>query len=108
MTIIKNYGEVYTPKIEFEGEEIEGKEVIGKEIIIYDFAILNGSYGEFAVVDALIIDETGTEKRVQFLDGSKVIIEQLEKVKEDKNFPIKTKIEERTSEKSNLTYRTLS
>ncbi len=112
---IKNYNDVYTPQIDFEGEKIDGKEIIGKEIIIHDFAILNGQFGEFAVVDATIpgpdaLDMTDISqgKRVQFLEGSHVIMGQLGKVKKDNNFPIKTKIEERTSEKSKLTYRTLS
>ena len=109
---MKNYGDVYTPQIDFEGEKIEGKEIFGKDIIIHDFAILNGTYGEFVVIDATIVPaptELGTPgKRVQFLEGSKVVMRQLGMVKEDNNFPIKTKIEERVSEKTKLHYRTLS
>ena len=109
---IKNYGDVYTPQIDFEGEKIEGKEIYGKYILIHDFAILNGTYGEFVVIDATIVpepDEVGTPgKRVQFLEGSKVVMRQLGMIKEDNNFPIKTKIEERISEKTKLNYRTLS
>lgn len=107
---IKNFGEVYRPQVEFEGEKIAGKEVVGIDIIIHDFAMLNGAYGQFAVVDATILagDNEATGKRVQFPEGSEVIKGQLAMIKEDKNFPIRTKIEERTSEKSKLTYRTLA
>jgi len=107
---MKNYGEVYTPQIDFEGEKIDGKEIIGKDIVIYDFAILNGQFGEFAVIDATLVpaEEGIAGKRVQFLEGSNVVMRQLKTVREDKNFPIKTKIEERKSEKSKMTYRILS
>jgi len=108
---IKNFNDVYRPQIEFEGDKINGKEVVDKDIVIHDFAMLNGQYGEFAIVDATILplpNSTATGQRVQFAEGSEVVMRQLKMVKEDKNFPIKTKIEERTSEKSKLTYRTLS
>ncbi len=108
---IKNFDEIYTPQIEFEGEKIDEKEIIGKDIVIHDFAILNGQFGEFAIIDATIVPApTSTEvgKRVQFPEGSHVIMRQLKAIKEDKNFPIKTKIEERTGEKSKMNYKTLA
>ncbi len=111
----KKFGDIYQPTIEFEGEKVEEKEVVGKDIIIHDFAMLNGQFGEFAIVDATVlpvpgeaIDVTGKGKRVQFAEGSEVIMRQLKKIKEDNNFPIETKIEERVGEKSKMTYRTLS
>jgi len=117
----KKFGDIYQPTIEFEGEKVEEKEVVGKDIIIHDFAMLNGQFGEFAIVDATvllvpasvivdikIVDVTEQGKRVQFAEGSEVIMRQLKKIKEDNNFPIMTKIEERVGEKSKMTYRTLS
>ena len=105
---VKKFGDIYNKNIEFEGEKIVEKELIGKEILIHDFALLNGQFGDFAIVDATILNEIGIGKRVQFAEGSEVIIRQLKTLKEDKNLPIKTTIEERTSDKSKLTYRTLT
>ncbi len=107
---VKQFGDLYNKSIEFEGEKIEEKELIGKNILIHDFGLLNGQFGQFAIVDATILPAPNEEegKRVQFSEGSDVIMRQLKAIKEDNNFPIKAVIEERTSEKSKLTYRTLT
>jgi len=108
---VKKFGEIYNKTIDFEGEKVEEKEVVGKDIVIHDFALLVGQFGQFAVVDATILpalNEQGSGKRVQFSEGSDVIMRQLKAIKEDNNLPIKTVIEERTGEKSKLNYRTLT
>ena len=114
----KKFSSIYgQEEYDFPGEQVEEKDVRGKEMIIYDFAKLNGSFGEFAVVDAEMSEEIEIEgenstikkvKRVQFMEGSKIIGDQLKKAKEDGNLPMIATIIERTSAKSKMTYRTLS
>jgi len=112
----KRFSEAYgQPAFDFPGVQVEEKAIREKEITIYDFAILNGAFGEFAVVDAELTEEIEINienavtkvKRVQFAEGSDVIRRQLKKAKEDKNLPLIAKIVERTSDKSKMTYRTL-
>jgi len=99
---------------DFPGEQVEEKAIRDKEITIYDFALLNGQFGEFAVIDAELSEEIEISseegikkvKRIQFAEGSDIIRKQLKKAKEDKNLPLIAKIVERTS-KSKMTYRTL-
>ena len=112
----KKFSSIYgQEEYDFPGEQVEEKDVRGKEMTIYDFAKLNGSFGEFVVIDAEMTSEieiAGTPtvrrvKRVQFMEGSSIIMEQLIRVKKDGNLPIVATIIERTSEKSKMTYRTL-
>ena len=112
----KKFSDVYgQTSFDFPGEQIEEKTIRNKEMTIYDFALLNGAYGEFAIIDAeltdsIIVGEGIDQKRVnrvQFAEGSDIIGKQLKKAKEDKNLPLIAKIVERTSEKSKMTYRTL-
>lgn len=113
----KRFSDVYgQATFDFLGEQVEEKTIRDKEITIYDFAILNGQFGEFAVIDAElseeinITNEEGSKsvKRVQFAEGSDIIRKQLKKAKEDKNLPIIAKIVEKTAEKSKMAYRTLA
>ena len=113
----KKFSDIYgQQEFEFPGEQVNEKDVRDKEMIIHDFAILNGIHGEFFVIDAelteeitlKIDDEDKTVKRIQFAEGSEIIRKQLKQAKEDDNLPLLAKIVERTSEKSKMTYRTLS
>ena len=116
----KRFSEEYgQEEYDFPGDQVNEKDVRDKEMTIYDFVILNGKFGEFAVVDAELtekikvsveVDDKTVEKqvqRIQFCEGSAVIRHQLKKAKEDGNLPLIATIVERTSEKSQLTYRTL-
>jgi len=96
------YSEAYQTK-DFEGQRVEFTEVLDKEITIYDFIKSVGDYGEYAIIDAKL----GTT-RVKFLVGSGVIIQQLIRVKEDNNLPIRATIQKRHSETSKRDYYTLS
>lgn len=115
-TKAKRFSDTYgQEEFDFPGEQVKEEAIRNKEMTIYDFATLNGTFGEFLVVDAELTDEiivgAGVDqkrvKRVQFAEGSDVIRKQLKKAKEDKNLPIIAKIVERTSEKTKMTYRTL-
>lgn len=108
----KKFSDEYgQPTFDFPGVQIGEKAIRDKEITIYDFAILNGAFGEFLVVDAELTEEIEKDgnkvKRVQFAEGSDVIRRQLKKAKEDKNLPLIAKIVERTADKTKMTYRTL-
>ena len=60
---IKKFSEEYrTEKFEFDGKQTEVIEILDKEIVIYNFAKLNGTYGDFAVIDGEL---NGT--RIQFI-----------------------------------------
>lgn len=119
----KRFSDEYgQPEFDFPGEQVEEKEVRNKEMTIYDFVLLNGSFGEFAVIDAELTEATKIEitdevdgeptattkeiKKIQFPEGSDVIRRQLKKAKEDDNLPIVAKIVEKRS-KGKMTYRTL-
>jgi len=111
-TETKNFSDIYgQQEFDFPGEQVNEKDIRGKEMTIYDFAVLKGQYGEFIVIDAELKEEIKIEdksvKRIQFAEGSEVIKKQLKQAKEDKNLPIVAKIEERTSDKSKMNYRTL-
>ena len=118
-TTPKKFSDVYGQQsFDFPGEQVNEKDVREKEMTIYDFALLNGQFGEFLVIDAELTEEMRIEvdketghienvKRIQFAEGSDIIRKQLKKAKEDGNLPLIAKIEERTSEKSKMTYRTL-
>jgi len=112
----KRFSDLYgQPQYDFPGEQVNEKDVRDKEMTIYDFVLLNGQFGEFAVIDAELSEEiqvTAEEgskgvKRIQFAEGSDIIGKQLKKAKEDRNLPLIAKIVERYSEKSKMTYRTL-
>lgn len=116
----KKFSDIYgQQEYDFPGEQVEEKDIRDKEMTIYDFVLLNGQFGEFAVVDAElsegieVIDQAQdppankTVKRIQFCEGSDVIRHQLKKAKEDRNLPLIAKIVEKTSDKSKMTYRTL-
>jgi len=112
----RRFSDIYgQPEFDFPGEQVDEKLIRNIDMIIYDFAILNGTFGEFLVIDAELAEElvinTANEqkrvKRVQFAEGSDIIKRQLKKAKEDKNLPITAKIVERMSDKSKMTYRTL-
>ena len=116
----KKFSDIYgQAEYDFPGDQVEEKDVRDKEMNIYDFVLLNGSFGEFSVVDAElsegieVIDQAQdppakkTVKRIQFCEGSKVIRDQLKQAKEDRNLPLIATIVEKTSDKSKMTYRTL-
>ena len=116
----KRFSDIYgQAEYDFPGEQVEEKVIRDKEMTIYDFVLLHGTFGEFAVIDAElsegieVMDQAQdpptkkTVKRIQFCEGSEVIRHQLIKAKEDRNLPLIGKIVERTSEKSKMTYRTL-
>jgi len=112
----KKFSDIYgQPEYDFPGEQVEEKIIRDKEMTIYDFVLLHGTFGEFAVIDAELSDDiiigAGVEqkrvKRIQFAEGSDIIRKQMKKAKEDRNLPLIGKIVERTSEKSKMTYRTL-
>lgn len=117
----KKFSDIYgQQEYDFPGGQVEEKDVRDKEMIIYNFVLLNGQFGEFAVVDAELSEEievmdqsqdppaNKTVKRIQFCEGSDVIRHQLIKAKEDRNLPLIAKIVEKTSDKSKMTYRTLN
>lgn len=123
----KKFSDIYgQAEYDFPGEQVEEKDVRDKEMTIYDFVLLKGQFGEFAVVDAELSegieisipkelevpDEEQVKKikvkRIQFCEGSDVIRHQLIKAKEDRNLPLIAKIIEKTSDKSKMTYRTLN
>ena len=116
----KRFSEEYgQDEYDFPGDQVNEKDVRDKEMTIYDFVVLNGKFGEFAVVDAELTEETKLDvqvddkivekqvQRIQFCEGSEVIRHQLKKAKEDNNLPLIATIVERISEKKQLTYRTL-
>ena len=116
----KRFSDIYgQAEYDFPGEQVEEKDVRDKEMTIYDFVLLHGTFGEFAVIDAElsegieVMDQAQdplmkkTVKRIQFCEGSDVIRHQLKKAKEDRNLPLIATIVERTSDKSKMTYRTL-
>ena len=118
----KRFSDIYgQAEYDFPGEQVEEKDVRDKEMTIYDFVLLHGTFGEFAVIDAELSEEIEIEapilgeeqvnkikvKRIQFAEGSDIIRKQMMKAKEDRNLPLIGKIVERTSEKSKMTYRTL-
>ena len=113
----KRFSEEYgQASFDFPGEQVEEKAIRDKEMTIYDLALLNGQFGEFAIVDAELSEgititksdgNLGEVKRIQFAEGSDIIRKQLKKAKEDGNLPLIAKIVERTSDKSKMTYRTL-
>lgn len=106
----KKFSDTYgQPTFDFPGKQVEEKCIRDQEMTIFDFAILNGTFGEFLVIDAELLEPLDDGiKRIQFAEGSDVVRKQLKKAKEDGNLPIMAKIEERTSEKSKMTYRTLA
>jgi len=109
----KKFSDVYgQDDFEFPGEQVNEKDIHGKEMTIYGFGYLHGQWGKFAVVDAELTEEITIDdkavKRIQFAEGSEVILKQLQQAKEDGNLPIIAKIEERTSGKSKMTYKTLA
>jgi len=112
----KKFSDIYgQAEYDFPGDQVEEKEVRDKEMTIYDFVLLNGQFGEFAVVDAELSEEIEISKeegnkkvkRISFAEGSDVIRHQLKKAKEDRNLPLIATIVEKTSDKSKMTYRTL-
>jgi len=114
----KKFSDIYgQAEYDFPGDQVEEKDVRDKEMTIYDFVLLNGQFGEFAVVDAELSAETEVPegetgkkkvKRISFAEGSDVIRHQLKKAKEDRNLPLIATIIEKTSDKSKMTYRTLN
>ena len=54
----KKFSDIYgQAEYDFPGDQVEEKEVRDKEMTIYDFVLLNGQFGEFAVVDAELSEE---------------------------------------------------
>ena len=102
MEEVKKFSDLYKGEL-FEGRRTEVDEILGKELIILDYAELQGNFGTFAVCQAKLENEL-----ITFPIGSEIVLNQLRKIKEDKNFPILVKIEKRQSEKTKRSYYTLA
>jgi len=101
---VKKFSEIYTGSVAtIAGERKESKDVIDKEIIIKNFVLLNGTYGEFAIIEAEMEGQA-----INFGIGSDVVIHQLKRAKEDNNLPLRATITSKRSEKSKRNYFTLS
>jgi hypothetical protein len=102
---IKSFSELFGRQtIDFEGERVELLDVLKKEIVIRDFALLPSAFEEgteFAVVQAEM-----NKRLVTFACGSKVLIEQLKKIKNANALPIKVTIV-REKSKSGRSYYTM-
>jgi hypothetical protein len=89
MERINEFKDVYEgPKV-FEGEQVQLSELLDKAIVIKDFSELPSKYndGTFAVVLAEIDGKTAT-----FSTGSKVLMEQLNKIKD--KLPVRVTIKQ--------------
>jgi len=82
---------------------IEMKEIIDKEIIIKEFEERPSNFGGSFII---ALAEVDGEQRT-FPIGSKVVISQLQQIKELDKLPVKTKIIEQKSEGGRV-YQTLS
>lgn len=89
MTDIKRFSDFSTEEDVLSGNKIKIKEIIGKEIIVIGYKINPSKYGDNKMVLKLGF-KLFEENRVVFT-GSKVLIEQIEKYKDE--IPFITKIE---------------
>jgi len=77
-------------KVAFEGERKKIADVFEKEIVVLDFVELPSQYREgqnFAVINAKLGGEL-----ITFATGSQALLNQLQRVRQNKKFPFKAKI----------------
>lgn len=83
---------------------IDLEDVLNKEIIIEDYNLIDDQFGTKSAIIAFSLEN----KKHQTICGSMVVVKQLGRIKEDKKFPIKTKITKKESKKSKREYYSLS
>lgn len=65
------------------------EDLVGEDVIIYDYKVVQGEYGEYAVVLSSL---DGSDKKFVFTTGGTVVKKKLQMCKDKNAFPVRCKI----------------